>query len=178
MPRFIEAWLLTGLVRYSVLFFIDLSTRKVKIAGIMAEPTGERMKQVARNVTDPLGGSLSGKKYLIHDRDPLFTKAFAAILKSAGMKVVKLPPRSPNLNAYAERFVRSIKSECLDRMILFGENHLRRVIDQYVEHYHRERNHQGLGNRLIDPTETARNGPVRCRKRVGGLLKYYYREVA
>ena len=174
----VEAWSLTGLVRYSVLFFMDLSTRKVQIAGIMAEPTGERMKQVARNLTDPLEGFLSGKRYVIHDRDPLFTKAFAAILKTAGVKVVKLPPRSPNLNAYAERFVRSIKSECLDRMILFGENRLRRIIDEYVEHYHRERNHQGLGNRLIVPAEGSRDGPVRCRKRVGGLLKYYYREAA
>jgi len=174
----VEAWSLTGLIRYSVLFFMDLSTRKVKIAGIMAEPTGERMKQVARNLTDPFGGFLSGKKYLIHDRDPLFTTAFAAILKTADVKVVKLPPRSPNLNAYAERFVRSIKSECLDRMIPFGENHLRRVIEQYVEYYHRERNHQGLGNRLIVPAEGARDGPVRCKKRVGGLLKYYYREAA
>ena len=174
----VEAWSLTGLVRYSVLFFMDLSTRKVQIAGIMAEPTGERMKQVARNLTDPLDGFLSGKRYLIHDRDPLFTKAFAAILKTAGVRVVKLPPRSPNLNAYAERFVRSIKSECLDRLVLFGENHLRRVIEQYVEHYHRERNHQGLGNRLIVPTKGAPDGPVRCRKRVVGLLKYSYRGAA
>ena len=115
--------------------------------------------------------------YLIHDRDPLFTKAFRAILESSGVSSVKLPSRSPNLNAYAERFVRSIKSECLAQVIPVGEAHLRRAIREYVEHYHGERNHQGIGNRLIESEgdDLRRSGSIECRDRLGGLLRYYCR---
>jgi transposase InsO family protein len=140
------------------------------------------MVQVARNLTDSLDGFLTEKRYLIHDRDPLYTAQFTCTLAAAaaGVRCVKLPPRSPNLNAYAERFVRSIKYECLNRMIFFGGRHLRYVINEYVEHYHAERNHQGIGNRLIegghDGAEIA--GPVVSRTRVGGMLKYYHRVAA
>jgi putative transposase len=105
-----------------VLFFIELSTRRVQIAGISALANGLWMNQVARNLTDAVDGILNGKRYLIHDRDPLFTAESA--LAETGTKSVKLPPRSPNLNSYAERFVRSIKESCLERMILFGEDAL------------------------------------------------------
>jgi putative transposase len=175
----VEVWTLRGLVRYHVLFVIRLSTREVNIAGIVLEPDGEWMKQGARNLTDCVDGFLSGYRYLIHDRSTLFTKEFQMILESAGVKSVRLPPRSPNLNAYAERFVRSIKEECLSRMILIGEGSLRRAVDQFCEHYHRERNHQGLGNKIIEPefcTDGA--GGVQCRERLGGLLRYYYRDAA
>ena len=94
---------------------------------------------------------MTGKRFLIHDRDPLFTVAFRETLAAAGVQVVRLPPRSPNLNAYVERFVRSVKESCLDRLILVGEASLRRSVREFVEHYHVERNHQGLGNRLILP---------------------------
>src|SRR5215472_11574162 len=107
------------------------------------------MAQVARNLTDDVDGVLRGKRYLIHDRDPLYTAEFLATLRGAGVRSVKLPPRSPNLNAHAERFVRTIKESCLERMILFGEGSLRKAISEFVAHYHLERNHQGLGNRLI-----------------------------
>jgi transposase InsO family protein len=129
----------------------------------------------------PATGFLRGNTHLIHDRDPLFTKFFDQILRTAGLEPVKLPPRSPNLNAYAERFVRSIKSECLDRMIFFGEGHLRHVVEQYVEHYHAERNHQGLNNRLItSPSDAAESSgyPVASRERLGGMLRYYHRRAA
>jgi transposase InsO family protein len=101
-------------------------------------------------------------------------------MKRAGMKVVRLPARSPNLNAFAERFVLSIKTECLERMVLLGEWHLRRTISEYMRHYHSERNHQGLGNALIDgiSTDTDGIGPVARRERLGGLLNFYYREAA
>ena len=105
------------------------------------------MNQAARNLTDPVEGFLRGKKYLIHDRDPLFTKEFLEVLAGTGVKSVKLPPRSPNLNAYAERFVRTIKESCLERMILFGEGSLRKAIHEFSQHYHHERNHQGLAAR-------------------------------
>jgi putative transposase len=109
------------------------------------------------------------KQYLIHDRDPLFTDAFLSSPKDAGVESVKLPPRSPNLNAHAERFVRSIKESCLERLILFGESSLRTTVQNFVAHYHGERNHQGLGNR---------SGPIKCGQRLGGMLKYYYRTAA
>jgi putative transposase len=155
-------------VRYHVLFVIRLSTRKVSIAGIVPEPDGAWMKQVGRNLTDCVDGFLSGCRYLIHDRSELFTKEFLSILESAGVKSVFLPPRSPKLNAYAERFVRSIKDGCLSRMILIGEESLRRAIDQFCEHYHGERNHQGMGNKIIEPDfGSDREGEVQCRERPG-----------
>lgn len=169
-----------GLIRYLVLFVIDLKTRTVTIAGIVRDPNGAWMEQIARNLTDPDVGFLRRARYLIHDRDPLFTAGFRANLKSAGVETVKLPVRSPNLNAYAERFVLSIKSECLSKMIPLGERHLRLAVAEYAKHYHLERNHQGLGNRLIRlPRGQPRNvGCVRCRERLGGVLKFYYREAA
>jgi transposase InsO family protein len=176
----VEVMTLRGLVRYSILFVIRLSTRRVEIAGIAPDPGGEWMKQVARNLTDAATGFVLGMKYFIHDRDPVFTKEFRNILKSAGVQPKKLPAQSPNLNAFAERFVLSIKSECLSRMIFFSEAALRRAVTEYVAHYHEERNHQGLGNELIDPavdSPTAR-GPVECRRRLGGLLKFYRRRAS
>ena len=175
-----ELWTPFGLVRYAVFFVMELSTRRVEIAGVAPDPYGSWMNQVARNLTDCFTGFLVGKRYLIHDRDPLYTAQFTLTLAAAGIRCVKLPPKSPNLNAYAERFVRSIKSECLSRMIFFGGRNLRHVIHEYVEHYHTERNHQGIGNRLIeDGVEKVENaGPVFSRTRVGGMLKYYHRAAA
>ena len=114
------------------------------------------------------------------DRDAKFTTAFRSMLAGAGVEPVRLPPRSPNLNAWIERFMRSIKSECLDRMIFFGEDSLRRAVREYVTHYHGERNHQGLGNAIIAPapSHTRSTERVRCRERLGGMLRYYYREAA
>jgi transposase InsO family protein len=159
---------------------MELSTRLVVIASIAPDPNGAWMAQVAQNLTDCLAGFLSGKRHLIHDRAPLFTAGFTETLKSAGVRCVKLPPKSPNLNAYAERFVRSIKSECLDRMIFFGGEHLRHAINEYVEHYHAERNHQEIGNKLIERSEdhSANVGSVLLRTRLGGMLKYYHRAAA
>ena len=176
----VEVWTRSGLVRVAVLFVIELSTRRVEIAGMTTEPDGVWMTQIARNLTDDADGFLVGKKYLIHDRDPLFTQEFGETLAAAGVQTVRLPARSPNLNAYAERFVRSIKESCLDRMILFGERSLRRAIQQFVAHYHFERNHQGLDNQLIFPDRsgTPLSAPIECHRRLGGMLKYYYRQAA
>lgn len=146
----VEAWTLQGLTRFHVLFVIDLETRRVKIAGITDHPNGEWVTRVTRSLVDGFDGSLLKHRYLIHDRDPLFTSQFQSLLRSAGVEPVKLPARSPNLNAYAERFVRSIKEECLSKIIPIGERHLRLAVEEFAEHYHLERNHQGLGNRLID----------------------------
>ena len=160
-----------------VLFAVELCSRKVEIAGIIPQANGQWMKQMARNLSDPIGGFLNGKRYLIHDRDPLFTKEFRQILKAVGIQVVKTPKWSPNLNAYAERFVWSIKYECLNKLIIFGERHLRYVIEEYIRHYHHERPHQGIGNHIIDPFIQG-EGEIVTRERLGGLLKSYRRDVA
>ena len=126
-------------------------------------------------------GFLSPGQYLIHDRDEKYCPAFQQIIDAAGVKRVPLPPRSPNLNAYAERWVRSVKEECLARLILFGEGALRHALKEYVDYYHHERNHQGKDNILLFPTsreDERRTGPIHCRERLGGLLQYYEREAA
>lgn len=176
----VEIWTRTGLARVVVLFVIELSTRRVEIAGISTEPEGTWMAQIGRNLTDAEDGFLVGKRFLIHDRDPLFTAEFRSTLAAAGVESLRLPARSPNLNAYAERFVRTIKESCLERMILFGENSLRRATREFLAHYHRERNHQGLNNRLIFPSPAGAipTAPIQCRQRLGGMLNYYYRQAA
>jgi transposase InsO family protein len=125
-------------------------------------------------------GFLNGKRYLIMDRDTKFCDSFRSILEQSDIQPVILPPRSPNLNAYIERFVRSLKSECLGRMIFFGENSLRTAVRQFLDHYHEERNHQGLENKIIDPGEGVEQtaGTIQCRERLGGMLRYYYRDAA
>ena len=176
----IEAWTRQGLTRFIVLFLIDLSTRRVEVAGVTREATGLWMSQVGRNLCDAAAGFLIGKRYLIHDRDPLFTAEFLQTVQGCGIQSVKLPPRSPNLNAHAERFVRTIKETCLERLILFGEGSLRKAIQEFVVHYHHERNHQSLGNRLIMREEPCAHstGAVQRRQRLGGMLNFYYRQAA
>ena len=169
-----------GLMRFYVFFVIDIATRRVEIAGITRGPHGDWMQQVARNLLDAKDGFLLGKRYMILDRDPLYTGDFRDMFEAAGVNVIRLPPRSPNLNAFAERFVLSIKSECLGRIVPLGQGHLRRTIREYMSHYHQERNHQGLGNELLERALEAANtnGKVHRRERLGGLLNFYSREVA
>jgi putative transposase len=176
-----EVWTLGGLVTYYVLFFIHLGSRGVHLAGVIPHPNAPWMIQVARNVTMEEWGFLSPGEYLIHDRDGKYCPAFPQIIDEAGVKRVPLPPRSPNLNAYAERWVRSVKEECLAQMILFGERSLSYVLKEYVAHYHQERPHQGKGNVVLMPLPdqaAARQGPIQCRERLGGLLKYYHSAAA
>jgi hypothetical protein len=200
-----------GAVRYSVFFVMELETRTVEITGIRVNPDGEWMKQIARNLTDPVDGFLRGAQYLIHDADPLFTEGFKAIVKPPdladgdGVTCVKIPPRSPNCNPHAERFVRSIKFECLRHFVFFSERHLRYVIKQYMGHHHEERFHQGIGGQLIRPASGRDNAltceadhcagdevghgigseashcvgrEIKCRSMLGGLLNFYYRDAA
>jgi len=177
----VEALTWHGIVRYHVLFVIHLETRLVEIAGIVHRPHGPWVKQVFRNMTDAVDGFLLGKTHILMDRDPVFTKDARDLLRNAGTKPVRLPSKSPNLNAFAERFIGSVRRECLDKMIILGERHLREVLRQYIAHYHLERTHQGLGNVLITPRCAGAandNGPVRRAKRIGGLLSYYHRDAA
>ena len=138
------------------------------------------MLQIARNVTDEKTGFLCGKKYLLIDRDEKFSEAFRVTLEGGGVKPVRLPPRFPNLNSNIERFMRSVKEECLERMIFFGERSLQGAAASFLDHFHTERNHQALDNRLIEPgNEVGRTrGMVECCARLGGLLRYYYRKAA
>jgi putative transposase len=169
-----------GLVTYYVLFVMELATRRVSVAGITAHPPAAFMQPCARQLTDSFDGFLLGKRYLLHDRDPTFTQAFDGLLKSSGVEPVILPPRSPHPNAHCERFVRSIKEEALDHMLMLGERSLSYGIQQYLVHYHIERNHQGLGNQLLSPAPGlgSHHGQVKRRERLGGLLSYYYRDAA
>jgi len=176
----VETWGLKGLTRYLVLFVIDVSTRRVQIVGIHADPCEKQMLQWARNLTDTEDGFLKGKRILIHDRDPLYTKKFVAILKAAGVRALKLPKRSPNLNSFCESWIRGAKRECFDKIVFFGEKHVRYVVEQYVEHFLTERPHEGLEyRRPVEPeAPPPLDGPVKCHERLGGLLKSYYRDAA
>ena len=166
------------LVRCTLFFVMELSTRKVFFAPIKPQPDGEYMLQVARTLTDYEGGFLKNKRYLIHDRDPLYTHDFHEILKGSGVKSVKLPPQSPDLNPYAERFVKSVKYECLNHMILSSVKQLEYVLKIYCEYYHHERIHQSLG-RIIEPIhKTDDDSEIFCIERLGGLLKSYHRLAA
>lgn len=167
-----------ALVTFYVLFFIHHATRRVLIAGITTNPDTAWMMQIARNVTMEGVGFLNGMKYLIHDGDGKFCPAFDHIIESSGIKLVPLPPRSPDLNAFAERFVLSAKSECLWKLLVFDEQALWRAVMEYARHYHGERNHQALGNTIPFPEGIASDGEIDCRERLGGVLKYYYRKGA
>jgi putative transposase len=171
-----------GLVTYYVLFFLHLESRRVCLAGVTRHPTEEWMMQIARNATSEAWGYLGNRRYVLHDRDAKFCASFRETLESGGIKPLVLPPRSPNLNAFAERWVLSVKRECLSKVILFGEASLKRTLTEFVEHFHIERNHQGKDNLLLFPATNEQMkvgaGSIRCRERLGGLLRFYHRAAA
>ncbi len=172
-----EVWTWRGLVTYYTIFVIDLASRRVQIVGLTPHPDEGFMRQVGRTLTAADEGVLVGHRVLICDRDAKWSVLVRERLGDAGIRVVQTPFQAPNANAYAERFVRSIKDECLSRVIPFGERHLRRTIAEFVAHYHCERNHQGLENELIEgaPAVAAPGGRIRRRRPLGGLLNYYCR---
>lgn len=176
----IEVWTKNGLVTFYLLFVMELASRRVRFAGCTTSPNELWMKQIARNLTDSSDGFLLGKHQVLLDRDTKYCESFVEILNQAEVECLRLPPQSPNLNAHLERFIRSIKEECLERMIFFGEQSLRSAVTAYLEHYHAERNHQGLANKLIQPSDEVGQVAERieCRERLGGMLKYYYRSAA
>ena len=172
-----EVWTPRGLVTYYTAFVIELHSRRVRILGSTPHPDEAFIVQILRNLTD-IDAVLGPNRVLICDRDRKWSAAIR-FLEIAGVRVIRIPHRAPNCNAHAERFVRSLKEECLDRLIPIGERHLRRTLREYVAHYHGERNHQGLDNELIDrPAPERAGGPVRRRERLGGVLSYYYRAAA
>ncbi len=173
-----EVWTKGGLTTFYVLFYIHLKTRRVVIGGVSENPDGAWVTQITRNVTN-YDEPMSKAKYLIHDRDTKYCRRFRNLLESSGIEPLKLPARSPNLNAFAERLVRSIKDECLNNLILFGEKSLRHVLKEYMAHYHTERNHQGIENKIPFPDERCSNsGGIMKSERLGGLLNYYHRKAS
>jgi putative transposase len=169
-----------GFVRHHVFFFMHVATRRVHVAGVTVDPSTAWLVQLGRNLTDPVDGFLRRATHLILDRDPLYGASFRALLEASGVTVIRLPRASPNLNAHAERWIRSVREDVLDRLVIFGEAHLRRVLASYVAHFSHERPHQGLRGALVDPDPRAvnRSGPVRRRDRLGGLLRFYHRASA
>ena len=176
----VAVWTPRGLMTHYVLFVISIADRVGHIAGITTQPDETWVLQVGRNLLDESDAALTGKRYLIIDRDTKYSKRFRELVEEGGTQVIRLPPLSPNLNAFAERFVRSIKEECLRKMIFVGQASLRRAITQYMTHCHEERNHQGLGNRWIRPTPVivAIDGTIQRRARLGGMLNFYHRVAA
>ena len=173
----VVSWM--GLIRYQVLFLIDIASRAVEIAGITRNADGLWMDQVARNLLDIEEGFLLENRYLLLDRDPLYTTAFRTALERGGVKVLRLPARSPNLNAYAERFVLSIKERVPGPDRAVGRAPPATSGQRIRAHYHRERNHQGLENRLIGaPPPANANGSVVRKEPLGGLLCFYHRAAA
>ena len=171
-----------GAVRRLVYVVIELKSRAVEIAGVAVNPDGKWMEQVARGLLDPVDGFLRRATHVIHDRDPLYTAAWKTLLASRGVKSVPIPAKSPNCNAVAERFIRTVREECLDHFVIVGERHLRHLLREFVVHYHGERYHQGLDGRIIRPVVGAANdngaGKIARRARLGGLLNYYHRRAA
>jgi len=164
-----------GLVTYYVLFFMKLGSRRGEIAGITRHPDEEWMQQVGRTATQESWGHLHGCRYLLHDRDTTFCHSFRFMVRQSDVEPLMLPARTPNLNAFAERWVRSVRQECLSKLILCSERSLMRVLTEFTAHYHAERNHQGKGNKLLFPDRLDGHGKIECHERLGGLLKYYAR---
>jgi transposase InsO family protein len=171
-----EFWTRRGLITYYTLFVMDLRSRRVHVTGSTPTPDARFMAQAARRLTDAVDGFLARHRVLICDRDSKWTDRFRRMVQGAGVRMVLTPIQAPNANAHAEGFVRSMRAECLERLICFGERRLLRALDEFVAHYHGERNHQGLGNELITPeTRPLWGTHGRCRERLGGLLRYYHR---
>jgi putative transposase len=177
-----HVWTLRGLVQVYILLFIHVGLRRVVIPGFTASPDDAWMRQQARNLSILLADSGRPPTHLVLDNDTKFTAGFRDILASDGVEVVRTAVRSPNMNATVERFGQSLFRECLDHFVVFGEDHLRHLINEYLCHHHRERCQQGLGN--VPPAVASGEesdvisfptGRVECRERLGGLLKSYRR---
>ncbi|MEA2422690.1 MAG: putative transposase [Thermoleophilaceae bacterium] len=164
--------------RYYVLFFIELGTRRVRLAGITRNPSGGWVTQQARNLVIDGGGRERPLRFLIHDRDAKFSAAFDEVFRTEGIRVIRTPVKAPNANAHAERFVRTLREECLDSLMIVGQRQLERILRDYVEHYNRERPHRALDLRppqapLVLPLPAHPDAAVQRRERLGGLIHEY-----
>jgi transposase InsO family protein len=169
-----------GLTRLHVLFFIEVERRRVHLAGITAHPTGEWVTQHARNLLMGLGERDGEFRFLIRDRDTKFSACFDSVFTGAGVSVVKTPPRAPRANAYAERWVRTVRTECLDWVLIFSQAHLRRVLSAYLAHYNTARRHWSLNLEVPVPVPGAdrvgaADGAIEALDVLGGLIHEYCR---
>ena len=173
----VEVWTKGGLVTFYLIFVMELKTRRVHFAGCTTSPNEAWVRQAGCELTNCVDGFLNDKEHLMMDRDSKFSESFRSLLANEGVKPVRLPPRAPNMNAHLERFFGSLKHECLHRLVLFGETAMRKAVNQYLEHYHAERCHQGLGNNLIVTMEHPpdANAELETTERLGGLLRSYRR---
>jgi putative transposase len=168
-----------SLRRFYVLFFIELASRRVHLAGCTTNPTGAWVTQQARNLS--FTGIFERVRLLIHDHDSKFSAAFDEVFRSEGIEVIHTPIRAPQANALAERFVRTIRAECLDWLLIIGRRHLEQVLSTYVAHYNRERPHRGLSLLSPDPPNNdprPSNGKIERHDRLGGLIHEYHRAAA
>jgi putative transposase len=162
-----------------VLIFIELGTRRVHFAGCTTHPTSTWVTQQARQVMWELVDREPRIHFLFRDRDTKFTPTFDTVFRSEGIHIIRTPVRAPNANCYAERWIRSVREECLDKLLILREGHLRRVMRDYIAYYNTARPHQGLDQNIPIPRSLADvHGPIRCRKVLGGIIHDYYREAA
>lgn len=179
-----NVWTPLGLRQCHVLVLINIGSRRVHIVGITDRADHIWMAARARELIEFFRSQSALPTMVLHDRDPRFMDVFDAILNQAGAAMQPIAPASPNLNAYVERWIQSIKHECLNHFIVFGERHLRHLIDEYITYYHTVRPHQGLGNRpiehlqLADEESNCEHARVICKSQLGGLLKHYHRQAA
>ncbi len=169
------AWLKTEYI----MFFVELGSRRVHIAGCTANPTSAWVTEQARQISWKIQDGEVPIRFVTHDRDTKFTTTFDRVFTSEDITIIRTPVRAPNVNAFAERWVRSVRRECLDRIIVLGEEHLRRVLTAYVDYYNHARPHQGIDQQCPMPVESSvRDGPIERPDLLGGMLRDYYRRAA